>query len=184
MPSLPGQRRGVDAEGHAQHRLVDGEAGQRVGVGRVGEGVADLDLGEAGHHEQVAGRRARRPRRGRCPRRPAAGSSLRVSGGWPSAISSSQQRDRAGRGAACRGRPGRWRGGRGSREASRLVTRACSGAPGSPMGAGTVSRMASSSGGEVGVRRRACRRRPSPGPRGRRPRSPGTRCGGRAARGR
>ena len=52
---LAGERRGVDAEGHAQHRLVDREAGQRHGVGRVGEGVADLDLGEAGDDEQVAG---------------------------------------------------------------------------------------------------------------------------------
>ena len=52
---LAGQRRGVDGEGHAQHRLVDREALERLGVGRVGEGVADLDLGEARHDEEVAG---------------------------------------------------------------------------------------------------------------------------------
>ena len=31
------------------------EAGQRLGGGGVGEGVADLDLGEAGDDEEVAG---------------------------------------------------------------------------------------------------------------------------------
>ena len=51
----PASGRGVDAEGHAQHRLVDGEAGQGRGVVGRGDGVADLDLGEAGHDEQVAG---------------------------------------------------------------------------------------------------------------------------------
>ena len=50
----PSQGRGVDAEGHGQHRLVDDQAGQRLGVGRRGEGVADLHLGIAGDDEQVA----------------------------------------------------------------------------------------------------------------------------------
>ena len=54
-PSSPDERRRVDTEGHAQHGLVDGEPGQRIGVVGVGQRVADLDLGEAGQHEQVAG---------------------------------------------------------------------------------------------------------------------------------
>ena len=49
-----GQRRGVDAERHPQGRLVDRQAGQRARVGRVGDGVADGDLGQAGHGHDVA----------------------------------------------------------------------------------------------------------------------------------
>ena len=53
---LARHRRRVDTEGHAQHRLVDDEAGQCHRVLDRGDGVADLDLGETGHDEQVAGR--------------------------------------------------------------------------------------------------------------------------------
>ena len=49
-----GQRRGVHTERHAQHGLVDDEAGQGDGFLDRSDGVADLDLGEAGHDEQVA----------------------------------------------------------------------------------------------------------------------------------
>ena len=68
---LAGERRGVHAEGHAQHRLVDDEARQRHGVGRVGERVADLDLGEAG--DARTGRRRTQlvdVDAARCPRSP------------------------------------------------------------------------------------------------------------------
>ena len=57
-PSCARQRRGVDGECHAQHRLVDGQAGQRLRIGRVGERVSDLDFRETGDDEQVAGRRS------------------------------------------------------------------------------------------------------------------------------
>ena len=50
-----GHRRGVRADGHRDRRLVDGDEGQRAGVGRVGEGLADGDLGDAGHGDDVAG---------------------------------------------------------------------------------------------------------------------------------
>ena len=56
---LAGERRGVDAERHPQHRLVDGQPRQRDRVVGAGDGVADLDLGEAGDDEQVAGATAR-----------------------------------------------------------------------------------------------------------------------------
>ena len=50
-----GERRGVDAERHAQRRRVDVEARQRPRVGRVGERVADRHLGQAGDADDVAG---------------------------------------------------------------------------------------------------------------------------------
>ena len=50
------ERRRVHAEGHAQHRLVDHQAGQCHWRLDRGDGVADLDLGESGNHEQVARR--------------------------------------------------------------------------------------------------------------------------------
>ena len=56
LPSLAGERRGVDAERHAQHRLVDGQSGEGDRSFGRRDGVADLDLGEAGDDEQVAGR--------------------------------------------------------------------------------------------------------------------------------
>ena len=52
---LAGQRRRVGAERHAEHRFVDAEPRQRLGSGGTRERVTDLDLGEAGQHEQVAG---------------------------------------------------------------------------------------------------------------------------------
>ena len=51
---LAGQRRGVDAEGHADARVVDGDDRQRARVVGVGQGVADHDLGDAGHGDDVA----------------------------------------------------------------------------------------------------------------------------------
>ena len=52
---LARRRRGVHAERHPQHRLVDGEARERAGGVRVGQRVADLDLGEPGDDEEIAG---------------------------------------------------------------------------------------------------------------------------------
>ena len=49
-----GERRGVDAERHAQGRGVDVEARQRPRVGRIGERVADRHLGQAGDADDVA----------------------------------------------------------------------------------------------------------------------------------
>ena len=54
LPVAARQRRGVDAEGHPERRLVDREPRQRAGVGRVGDRVADGDLGQAGHRDDVA----------------------------------------------------------------------------------------------------------------------------------
>src|SRR3954447_18051459 len=51
------QRRGVDADGHRDRRLVDVDTGQRDGVVRVGEGVADRDIRDPGDGDEVAGRR-------------------------------------------------------------------------------------------------------------------------------
>ena len=52
------QRRGVDADRHRDGGLVDGDAGQRDGVVRVGEGVADRDLRDAGDRDEVTRARA------------------------------------------------------------------------------------------------------------------------------
>ena len=51
----PGERRGVDAERHAQRRRVDVETRQRARIGRVGERVADRHLGQPGDADDVAG---------------------------------------------------------------------------------------------------------------------------------
>ena len=91
LADLAGQRRRVDAERHAQHGLVDGEAGERVGVGRVGERVADLDLGEAGQHEQVAGDDLLGRRRGRRPSTASSSAGLRATAA-PSACTSATGR--------------------------------------------------------------------------------------------
>ena len=57
-----GERRGVHPQGHADARIVDGDHRQRPGIVRVGQGVADHDLRDAGHGDDVA--RARPLRRG------------------------------------------------------------------------------------------------------------------------
>ena len=54
LPVAPGHRRGVDAERHAERRLVDREPRQRTRVGRVGDRVSDRDLGQAGDRDDVA----------------------------------------------------------------------------------------------------------------------------------
>ena len=56
MPSLPASGEVLTPKVMRSTGSSTVEAGQRLGVGRVGEGVADLDLGEPGDHEQVAGR--------------------------------------------------------------------------------------------------------------------------------
>ena len=53
----PGERRGVHAERHPQGRRVDVEPRQRARVAGLGERVADGDLGQAGHADDVAGAR-------------------------------------------------------------------------------------------------------------------------------
>ena len=68
-----GQRRGVDAERHAQRRRVDVEPRQRPRIGRVGQRVADRHLGQPGDADDVAGAGLARCRRARCRAR---------SGGW------------------------------------------------------------------------------------------------------
>ena len=44
-----GQRGGVDADGHGQAGFVDQDGGERLGVVGVGQGLADGDVGKAGH---------------------------------------------------------------------------------------------------------------------------------------
>ena len=55
LPSRPARGDGVDAERHRQARLVDGEHGQRARVGGVGQRVADRDVGQAGDGDDLAG---------------------------------------------------------------------------------------------------------------------------------
>ena len=55
LPSRPPSGRGVDAEGHRQRRRVDVEARQRARVARLGDRVADRDLGQARHGDDLAG---------------------------------------------------------------------------------------------------------------------------------
>ena len=114
LARLAGQGRRVDAEGHRQHGLVDGEAGQRLGVGRVGERVADLDLGEPGDDEQVAGDQLVDLGPADAGEAPSAGWAGARSGPGPPRPPRRAAR-RARPSAACPGRPGRWRAGRGSR---------------------------------------------------------------------
>ena len=49
-----GQRRRVDADGHGQAGLVDGDGRQGHGVVGVGQGLADGDVGHAGHRGDLA----------------------------------------------------------------------------------------------------------------------------------
>ena len=49
------QRRRVDADGHGQAGLVDGDGGQRDRLVGVGQRLADGDLGQAGHRDDLAG---------------------------------------------------------------------------------------------------------------------------------
>ena len=49
-----GQRRGVDADGHGQTGLVDGDGGERHGAVGVGQRLADGHLGQAGHGDDLA----------------------------------------------------------------------------------------------------------------------------------
>ena len=65
LPSRPLQRRGVDAERHPERRRVDVEPRQRARVGRIGDRVADRDLGQAGDRDDVARAAPRRCRRAR-----------------------------------------------------------------------------------------------------------------------
>ncbi len=52
--ALAGQRRRVDPDGHRQAGLVDADDGQRPGVDRVGQGLADGDVGEPGHGDDLS----------------------------------------------------------------------------------------------------------------------------------
>ena len=52
----PRHRRVVDAELHGERRLVDADAGKRRRIHEVQDRVADLDVGKAGDHDDVAGR--------------------------------------------------------------------------------------------------------------------------------
>jgi hypothetical protein len=68
-----GQRAGVDAEVHRQRRLVDLEHRQRRRVGRVGDGHADADVGDAVDQHDVARAGLGGPARGPGPGRSAPG---------------------------------------------------------------------------------------------------------------
>ena len=54
VAALPGQRRGVHAQRHGDRRLVDRQHRQRPRVVRVGQRLADRDVRDAGHRDQVA----------------------------------------------------------------------------------------------------------------------------------
>ena len=58
LPSVPAERRGVDADRHRQARLVDVDRLEGYGVLGVGERLADGDVLEARHGDDVAGSRA------------------------------------------------------------------------------------------------------------------------------
>jgi hypothetical protein len=45
----------VDAEGHAHGRLFDQDGRQRPGIVRIGQGIADAHVGDAGHGDDGAG---------------------------------------------------------------------------------------------------------------------------------
>ena len=55
LAALAGQRCGVDADGHRDRRLVDGDDRQGHGVLDIGEGLADRDLRDTCHGDDVAG---------------------------------------------------------------------------------------------------------------------------------
>ena len=55
LADIPGRGRGVDAERHRQHRLVDEQPIKCDRLERIRDRVTDLDLGEPGHHEEVTG---------------------------------------------------------------------------------------------------------------------------------
>ena len=63
LPSLAGERRGVDLEVHDERRLVDRERRQRVGLVDVADRVADVDVLDAGDGDDVAGDGFGRPTR-------------------------------------------------------------------------------------------------------------------------
>ncbi len=53
--ALPGERRGVDADGYRQRRLVDGDHGQRARIVGVGDRLADRHVGEAAEGDDLPG---------------------------------------------------------------------------------------------------------------------------------
>ena len=143
---LAGQRRGVDADRHAQRGLVDRDHRQRPRVVEVGDRLADRDLRDAGDRDDLAGAgpsaatRAS-PRSRRAPRR--ARSSTVPSRRHQATFSPLRDRARGARGRARAGRRRRRRRGwsrapagrgprrtpaRGSRSTSRLEQRAQVGA--------------------------------------------------------
>jgi hypothetical protein len=55
LPSLAGERRVVDLEGHAHRRLVHGQRRQRFHVLRIAQGVGNFQAFHAGDADDVAG---------------------------------------------------------------------------------------------------------------------------------
>ena len=64
---LAGERRVVDPDRHAERGLLDRDHRQRPRVRRVGDRLADRDLGDSGEGDDLARRRPRRPRAARRP---------------------------------------------------------------------------------------------------------------------
>ena len=120
--ALAGQRRGVDADGHRDRRLVDGDDRQRTRVVGVGERLADGDLGDAGDGDDVAGA-------GRLGRHPVERLGHEQLGDLDPLDRCRRRgtRRRSGPCGSCPCGRGTGRGGRGTGDASRLVTCACSG---------------------------------------------------------
>ena len=65
---LAGERRGVDADRDRQRRLVDGDDRQRARVVGVGQRLADRDVRDAGHGDDLARPGLARRSRGPAPR--------------------------------------------------------------------------------------------------------------------
>src|SRR5207247_536984 len=51
----PGERRSIDRKGHAEGRLVHLDAGERRGVQLVRDRFADVDIGNTGNGNDLAG---------------------------------------------------------------------------------------------------------------------------------
>src|SRR5439155_26971104 len=57
-PGAPRPRARVDAEDHGDRRLVDPDGRKRRGTFAIGDGLADVDVLDAGHRDDVARERA------------------------------------------------------------------------------------------------------------------------------
>ena len=90
MPSLPASGEVLTPKVMRSTGSSTVRRGSGSGSLGVGDRVADLDLGEAGHDEQVAGHELVDLGCGRCPSKPSSCAGLRLSGPGPRPSSSSR----------------------------------------------------------------------------------------------